>query len=203
MLRPQFADAQTNIGVCLRTTGNSQKAIEYFEQAIESDPNFVGAYIQLGITLNVLGQKSEALEQFAKVLAIDPDDFPANYHSGVVLLALERRAESLKHFRASLKRSPDHGGAHHGISWIMATAPEDELRNGKRAIDHARRALVKNQRNPFMVDGLAAAHAEAGEFVAAVNWQQEAVKMVSGNTKIAFEKRLEKYQQNLPHRESN
>ena len=203
VLRPQFADAQTNIGVCLRTTGDNQKAVEYFEQAIDSDPNFVGAYIQLGITLNALGRKSEALEQFAKVLAIDPDDFPANYHSGVVLLALERRAESLKHFRASLKRSPDHGGAHHGISWIMATAPEDELRNGKRAIDHARRALVKNQRNPFMVDGLAAAHAEAGEFVAAVNWQQEAVKMVSGNTKIAFEKRLEKYQQNLPHRESN
>ena len=82
----------------------------------------------------------------------------------------------------------------------MATAPEIELRNGRRAIEHARRAFALNKGNPFMVDGLAAAHAEAGEFTAAVNWQRQAVKMVSGNTKIAFEKRLASYQQNIPYR---
>ncbi len=202
VLRPQFADAQTNIGVCLRTQGKSQEAIEYFEKAIESDPNFVGAYIQLGITLSASGQKAEALGQFGKVLEINPNDFPANYHSAVALLALGRRAEALKHFLTSVKRKPNNGGVHHGISWIMATAPEDELRNGKRAILHARHALVLNQGNPFMVDGLAAAHAEAGQFAAAIKWQEQAVKMVSGNTKVAFEKRLARYQQNLPYRES-
>lgn len=202
LLKPRFADAQTNIGVCLRTVERNQEAIEYFAGAIESDSNFVGAYIQLGITLNALGKKAEALEQFGKVLEINPKDFPANYHSAVALLALGRRAEALTHFQASLKRKPNNGGVHHGISWIMATAPEEELRNGKRAILHARHALVINQGNPFMVDGLAAAHAEAGEFAAAVKWQEQAVKMVSGNTKITFEKRLARYQQNLPYRES-
>ena len=200
LVKPQFADAHTNIGVCLRELGRTQEAVEHFEQAIQSDPNFVGAYIQLGITANALGCKTEALPYFEKVLELDPDNFPANYHSAVVLLALGRRAESLKHFQASLKFRPNNVGIHHGISWIMATAPEIELRNGIRAVEHAQRAFALNKDNPFMVDGLAAAHAEAGEFAAAVNWQQQAVKMVSGNTKIAFEKRLEGYQRNLPYR---
>ena len=200
LIKPEFADALTNLGVCLRSSGRSEEAIEHFEQAIQSDPDFVGAYIQLGITLNALGRKTEALSYFEKVLEINPSDFPANYHSAVVLLALGRRTESLKHFQTSLRLRPNNGGIHHGISWIMATAPESELRNGKLAIAHARTALVANQDNPFMVDGLAAAHAEAGEFEAAVNWQQQAVKMVSGNTKIAFEKRLSGYQQELPYR---
>ena len=201
LIKPQFADAHTNVGVCLRTLGRTEEAIRHFEQAIQSDPNFVGAHIQLGITLNALGRKTEALPHFEKALGLEPNDFTANYHSAVVLLALGRRTESLKHFQASLKVRHNHGGAHHGISWIMATAPEIELRNGKRAIEHARRAFALNKGNPFMVDGLAAAHAEAGEFTAAVNWQRQAVKMVSGNTKIAFEKRLASYQQNLPYRQ--
>ena len=200
LIKPEFADAHTNLGVCLRSAGRPQDAVEHFEQAIQSDPNFLGAYIELGITLNALGRKTEALPYFETVLELDPDNFPANYHSAVVLLALGRRAESLKRFQTSLKSRPNNGGIHHGISWIMATAPEIELRNGKRAVDHARRALALNKGNPFMVDGLAAAHAEAGEFVAAVNWQQQAVKMVSGNTKLAFKKRLAIYQQNLPYR---
>ena len=202
LIKPKFADAHTNIGVCLRERGRTQEAVEHFELAIQSDPNFLGAYIQLGITTNALGRKTEALQYFEKVLELDPDNFPANYHSAVALLALGQRAKSLKHFQTALKFRPNNGGIHHGISWIMATAPEIELRNGKRAVKHARAALKLNKSNPFMVDGLAAAHAEAEEFAAAVKWQQQAVKMVSGNTKMAFEKRLARYQKNLPYRES-
>jgi len=180
--------------------GDSQAAIKHFQQALQIDSDSVRAHIELGITLNSLGRKAEAIEEFELVLRIDPNDFPANYHGAVALLAVGRRAEALKGFEKSLTLRPNNGGVHFGLAWIMATAPEDELRDGKRAIEHARRAVVINKGNPFMLEALAAAHAEAKEFAEAIKWQEQATKMVTGKRKIEFQARLAQYRKQLPYR---
>ena len=199
-LRPQFADAHTNSGVCLRALGRKQAAIEHFQQAVQIDPSFVAAYNEHATTLRALGRDAEAVQKFEEALHIAPDNFPANYHGAVALLAVGRRAEALKRFEQSLSLRSNIFGVHYGLAWIMATAPEGELRDGKRAIEHARRAVDLSKGNPFMMDALAAAHAEAGEFAKAIKWQEQAVKKVNGKGQIAFKERLERYKQKLPYR---
>ena len=126
-----------------------------------------------------------------------------NYNGAVALKAVGRRADALKRFETALQVGPGNGGVHYGLAWIMATAPEDELRDGTLAIKHARRAVELIGQNPFMIDALAAAHAEAGDFEQAVKWQEQAIQLATGNNAIVFKARLEKYKQKLPHRQSN
>ena len=117
------------------------------------------------------------------------------------MLAVGRKAESLKRFETALKLQPNSGGAHYCLAWIMATASEDELRNGRRAIEHARRAVQLMEGSPFTLDALAAAHAEVGEFAEAVKWEEKAIQNATGTPKSLFEARLARFKQQLPYRE--
>ena len=160
------------------------------------------AYLNHGHALRSLGRNADATKQFEQVLRIEPENFDANYNAGIALQAIAKRAESLKYFEMAVKLQPENGGVHYGLAWIMATAPEDKLRDGKRAIKHARRAVELIKDNPFMFDALAAAHAEVEEFAKAVKWQQQAIKVAAGKNDSAFKKRLERYKQQLPYRQS-
>ena len=201
-IMPQLAVAHNNCGLALRALGRTQKAIDHFRQATQVDPNFVVAYINHGVDSRSLGRNTEAIEQFEQALRIEPENFAANYNYAIALQAVKRRAEALKRFETAAKLQPNNGGVHYGLAWIMATAPEDELRDGRRAIKHARRAVEFIKDNAFMFDALAAAHAEVQEFAKAVKWQEQAVEMAAGKGDSALKARLELYKQQLPYRQS-
>ena len=201
-ISPQFAAAHNNCGLSLRKAGRTQEAIEHLQQAIQIDPNLVPAYINQGLALRSTGLNTEAVEQFEKALQIEPENFMANYNAGIAFQAVRRRAEALKRFETAAKLRPNSGGAHYGVAWILATAPEDELRDGRRAIKHARRAAELIKGSPFMFDALAAAHAELEDFAKAVNLQEQAIKIAAGKSDSAFKARLEQYKQKLPYRQS-
>ena len=77
------------------------------------------------------------------------------------------------------------------------------MRDGERAIEHARSSIKLTRRQyPFLIDVLAAAHAESGQFAEAVKWQEKAVELAKGDQKKAFNARLALYQQGKPYRDS-
>lgn len=201
-IKPQFAVAHSKCGISLRALGRTQEAIEHYQQATKIDPGFVKVYNNHGAALQSLGRNAEAIQQFEQALRIQPDYFEANYNSGISLKAVGRRTEALERFGMAVKLQPHSGGAHYGVAWILATAPEEELRDGMRAIEHARRAVGLIKDNAFMLDALAASHAEAGEFAEAVKWAEQAIQLAIGDNKTVFESRLARYKQQLPYRQS-
>ena len=61
---------------------------------------------------------------------------------------------------------------------MFATAADDDIRNGEQALKDAKKACELTR--SASVDGikcLAAAHAEVGNFVEAVRWQQKAIEL--------------------------
>ncbi|MCL1126558.1 tetratricopeptide repeat protein [Shewanella surugensis] len=88
------------------------------------------------------------------------------------------------------------------VSWILATCPEAQYRDGNKAESIAKALLASNKNNPIYLDNLAAAYAEQGNFKAAVETQQKAIKIIEkGNDFNAYVKRLSLYKKQQPFRE--
>ncbi|GIU45195.1 tetratricopeptide repeat protein [Shewanella algidipiscicola] len=91
-------------------------------------------------------------------------------------------------------------------SWILATCPESEYRNGDKAMAIAKGLVAANNQDPTHLDNLAAAYAEIGDFNAAVNIQQQAIhalkQMADQHRFDEFQLRLQHYQQQKPYRET-
>ena len=67
-------------------------------------------------------------------------------------------------------------GTLNNLAWLLATCPDDNVRNGRRAVTLAEKAVELTERkNATYLDTLAAAYAEARRFDDAVRVQQEAL----------------------------
>ena len=68
--------------------------------------------------------------------------------------------------------------AQNDYAWMLATHPDDALRDGELALTLAQRAITANPSAAFL-DTLAAAYAEVGNFTQAVTTQHEALKLLN------------------------
>jgi tetratricopeptide (TPR) repeat protein len=124
-------------------------------------------------------------------------------------MQLAQRADikdAIEHYRAALDDEPDQPIALNDLAWILATNPDDSLRNGTEAIKYAQRACdLTNFRRTVMVGTLAAAYAEAGRFPEAVATGEKACQLASqaGNAalKSKNEQLLALYRSGKPARE--
>lgn len=88
------------------------------------------------------------------------------------------------------------------LAWLLATCPNDKIRDGKRAVDIAEQVVARSP-SAANVDTLAAAYAEVGRFDRAIATQQEALRMLN-NADVArvqdYGRRLDSYRSNIPWR---
>jgi len=88
------------------------------------------------------------------------------------------------------------------LAWQLATDPDPTLRNGAMAVILAERAVTgANQTNAIIMDTLAAAYAENGQFTNAVRVQQEAIALLRNEQqKKDYASRLKLYEAGIPCR---
>jgi tetratricopeptide (TPR) repeat protein len=116
--------------------------------------------------------------------------------------------EALSHLYEAVRLQPDSVPALLEISWILATNPRPELRNGSEAIHLAENACERagaNQAEPLKC--LAAAYAESGRFEEAVSAAEKALTAArtSQQTELAqsLENQLQLYRSHKPFREAH
>jgi len=93
--------------------------------------------------------------------------------------------------------------AHNGLAWILATCPEDDKRDGRKAVGHALQAVeLAEGKNLAYIGTLAAAYAEAGNFEEAVKWAKKFLDSDPPNENIEPARlRLALYEQGKAYRE--
>jgi tetratricopeptide (TPR) repeat protein len=91
------------------------------------------------------------------------------------------------------------------LARIQATYPSIAIRNGSEAIKNAKQACeLTNGQDWRCLEALAAAYAEAGDFVSAINLQTKAIQTglnISVTEAGLLSRRMELYNSNKPYRE--
>ena len=98
-LKPDSAEAHSNMGIAYKGTDDLMAAIESFKQAIKIRPDFAEAYNNMGLALKDKGDNEAAIECYKQAVKIKPDFFEAYYNQGIMLFdsnQYEKAAECLK-----------------------------------------------------------------------------------------------------------
>ncbi len=144
-----------------------------------------------------------------EIAARKPDKFFSNLSVlADILMRQGKEAEvvSLHHEAANIDLVGTDGGnaqVMNTVAWFLATSQYQKVRDGRRAVDFAEKAVAATDRkDPAALDTLAAAYAEAGEFDKAVRVQQEAIALVPTNgadLRVEFESRLRLFEAHTPY----
>jgi peptidoglycan/LPS O-acetylase OafA/YrhL len=92
-----------------------------------------------------------------------------------ILTAKHKYAAALRHYQSALDHNENSVDALNNAAWLLATAPNPRLRDGRTAVALASRACeLTDYKQPFLIGTLAAACAEAGHFDEAITNAQKA-----------------------------
>jgi Flp pilus assembly protein TadD len=186
--------------------GKTNDAVKYFSEALRLKPDAAESHYRLGDILLNQGKAEEAARHFSTALQSRPDYPEAHYQLGIILAGRKQTAEAILHLREAVRLKPDWLEALNNLAWLLATQPDDKLRNGAEAVRLATRAVeLTRTNNPGALDTLGAAYAEVGRFSDAVQTAEEAAwkARASGQIDLSVQltERVKLYQAQRPFRE--
>jgi tetratricopeptide (TPR) repeat protein len=162
---PSLAQAHNNLGVLLLQKGRAAEGVAQLREALRLKPNDVETQINLAQALVEQQKWNEAADLFAKTVSGATSDANIHCRYASALAHLGRTREAMREFASALLLQQDLPDALDGLSWILATDPHPEFRNGTEAVRMAEGACrLTGETNAAKLKTLAAAYAEAGRF---------------------------------------
>jgi tetratricopeptide (TPR) repeat protein len=207
-IEPGFLPALHNLADTLLQQGRFEEAQSYYQQVLRINPGLAGAHNNLGNTLLNQGKPEAAILEFEKALQIQPDLAEAHNNLANALFRKLRPAEAIAHYQAAVAAHPRDARLSNNLAWALATCPEASVRDGPRAVAAAEQAnRLSGGRNPIILNTLAAAYAEAGNFSNAVATVEQAIQLATdqgaGAQVETLRARLALYKSRSPFRDED
>lgn len=175
---PNLAEALNNWGNALSRAGRHADAIARYRQALAARPELAEAHFNLGRALLDTGRPGDAIPHYEAALRLGPVD--AAMHAGLAdaLARANRLPEAILQYEAALRLEPEQPDLLNNLAWLYATDPDLDRRRPDEAVRLAERAVaLGGDRNPSLLDTLAAAYASAGRFPEAVATAERAIAL--------------------------
>src|SRR5262249_37764689 len=155
------------------------EAVADFSELIRRDPNVAVVYQVRGQAYLDQQDYDRAVADFDEAIRLDADDPEGHNRRAMAYCFKGDRAEALAGHLAAAERAPDDPATNNYIAWLLATSPEDDLRDGPRAVELALRVCQGTGfESAAFLDTLAAALAECGRFDEAVERARQVLELV-------------------------
>jgi tetratricopeptide (TPR) repeat protein len=185
------------------------RAIVRCNRAISLDRDQPGAYISRAWAFIEKRDYDKGIEDCTKALSLQPDkenESKAYSNRASAYVRKKEYEKAIKDCRKAIQLNPRNYIPHNELAWILATCPNDKLRDGKKAWEHAKLAYDLEPGDANVLDNVAAAYAECGDFDQAISWQEAALEATNkSSAKEDIEKRmrqrLELYKKKMPYRD--
>lgn len=179
-INPQYAEAHGNLAMVFAQQGKLDEALVHLQKAVELQPGLVAGHCQLAVVLMDKGRLDEAVSHLQMALRIDPAYAEARYHLGRVYRAQGKSQEAIDQWREGLRAQPGAVRLLNILAWELATSSAPSVRNGAEAVGLAERARqLAGEPSAQLLDTLAAAYAETGQFPAAIRTAELALKLAT------------------------
>ena len=183
---------QIPLGVVLWQTGDKDGANATFTEAAKSNPNNPALLEALGKAHLQIKRPTDAIPYFEKAARLAPE---TPRYARAHALAHQKAgdlAEAASLYRKIIESHPQELGATNNLAWLLATAPDDSLRDGATALSLAT-AVVKasGDQDPATLDTLAAAQAETGAYKNAIATITQAIQLARASGRRELVKMLE------------
>jgi tetratricopeptide (TPR) repeat protein len=175
---PRLAQPYMMRAEILAATDKLDEAIKQLEELSQQAPGNAPILGRLGSFYLMAGRPHKAIETLTQVIQIDPDNFNAWRFRGDAYLNIGQHAEGMAEFDNALALDVEDESVLNTFPWVLATSPDDKVRNGKKAIELATKASEKTgHQTPHILSTLGAAYAESGDFETAKKWSKQAVDL--------------------------
>jgi Tfp pilus assembly protein PilF len=180
------------------------EAIADIRLLLQADPKNELLRIQLASYYVADKRPRKAIELLTAVIQDNEKSSEALRARGDALLSVAKHAEAIADYERALAIDPEDTSVLNNLAWVLATSPDDKLRNAKRSIELATKAceLTKYEK-AHILSTLASGYAEAGDFDTAIKWSTKAVEIGGEDpeTSEQLKKELESYKEKKPWRE--
>jgi tetratricopeptide (TPR) repeat protein len=201
---PDQASALELRGLIAAEREDYEAAIRDFRRLVAKNSDDPVLITQLGTLYLAAKQPREAIRRFTRALEIDEENFPSRRGRSDAEITIGDHKAALADLEKALELRPNDTGVLNNLAWLLATSPDDVLRDGKRAIELAGKACEKTEwKQAHIVSTLAAAHAEAGNFEEAKKFSRQAVELgeEASEMKEQLQQELASYEAGKPWRE--
>src|SRR6266496_1270590 len=205
-LGPENSSAYQILTNCFLELRRYNEVSDLGREWLAVSPYDVAAHSALSVAMAENGDLTEAAWHLGYVMMLRPEAEQAHARLRQILLSLAREPNGLLRLREIAVNAPDSPRMLDELAWLLATYPDSKSRDGAEAVQLAERACaLTDRRIQALLDTLAVAYAEAGDFARAISTIEEALNLArsSGDSDAIklSERILASLRGNLPYRE--
>jgi tetratricopeptide (TPR) repeat protein len=208
-LAPNFQRAYFNRGICFLERHDYTHAIADLTRSIQILPKDLSVYGPRAYAYAKQGERARAIADAKVAVTFKPSHVAIARVTdlglrGKAYRILSQPELALRDFREAVRIIPSHEISYGNLAWFLATCPSDRFRNGTEAVSAAKKACeLSHWQNSGLIDTLAVAYAEAGDFDEAIKYEKQALidSSLAPKEREEREKRLALFQQRKPFRD--
>ena len=138
-----------NQGLTEEQAGNYERAIVFYKNAIELDPEYCDAMDNLGLNLKRLGRTEESIDWYLRSIEVFPENDVAYLGLGNAYRQLGRHDEAISTFKQLSRMAPDNPEGYFGLG--MTYYDISQYRDSIDSLKEAER-LYEVQDSPYIAD---------------------------------------------------
>ena len=199
------ANGYANLGLTLIRLGRCDEAIAQLRKADSLSPKTAYITQRLARAFECNGNLNEARHYLEVTAALDNLRGEHLFSLGCVLTKLNLAEDAEMMIAAAQEKDPDWRQRTFGYAWHLATSTELNPRDPLEAVYHAELLHCVDSKDAQVIDLVAAAHADAGDFEKAEKFVLEAIARAKADSEFnsllqPLRRHLELFQQKIPLR---
>jgi tetratricopeptide (TPR) repeat protein len=202
-LDPKHAQAYQNRALAFCAQKEYDKAIDDYDEVIHLGLKTARVYNDRGHVAELKKDFDKAIADYTDAIRLDPNYGLAYVNRGYTWESKGDYEKALADYTEAIRHDPRSPLGYAARAWVLAACPDAKYRDGKAAIALAEKACeLGGAKHSYFCEVRAAAHAEAGQFDEAKDWQTRAIEAATneGANVDGDRARLKMYQAKKPYR---